>query len=82
MKKDYIEIELEHENRDPIEVSLYSSRKSLDVEFLGVPSASSRDYNALMNKPSIETVTLQGDKTFEQLGLKPLNADDLLEILV
>lgn len=40
-----------------------------------------KNYEELYNKPSIETVTLIGDKTFEELGLSPLDADDLLNIL-
>lgn len=40
------------------------------------------DYEALRNKPSIESVTLSGDKTFSDLGLSPIGADDLLKILV
>ena len=40
------------------------------------------DYEALRNKPSIESVTLSGDKTFSDLGLAAIGADDLLEILV
>lgn len=40
------------------------------------------DYELLRNKPSIESVTLSGDKTFSDLGLSAIEADDLLEILV
>lgn len=45
-------------------------------------SYSTNDYEELVNKPSIESVTLVGDKTFEQLGLSSITADELLEILV
>lgn len=41
----------------------------------------SNDYEKLKNKPSIESVELSGNKTFEELGLSSLDADDLLEIL-
>lgn len=41
-----------------------------------------KNYEELYNKPSIETVVLIGDKSFEDLGLIPLDADDLLEILI
>lgn len=40
------------------------------------------DYEVLRNKPAIESVTLTGDKTFSDLGLSAIEADDLLEILV
>ena len=40
-----------------------------------------KDYNELINKPSIETVTLIGDKTFHDFGYDPMNGDDLGRIL-
>lgn len=40
------------------------------------------DYNKLKNKPQIETVELEGNKTFEELGLIGMEADDILSILV
>ncbi len=33
------------------------------------------DYDAAINKPSINGVTLQGDKTFGELGLEKENLD-------
>ena len=41
----------------------------------------SDDYEQLKNKPSIESVTLIGNKDFEDLGLSNISAEDLLEIL-
>lgn len=40
-----------------------------------------RDYESLLNKPSIQNVVLIGNKNFEDLGLNPISANDLLEIL-
>lgn len=49
---------------------------------LSVPrSISMTDYNGLSNKPQIESVTLIGNKTFEDLGLEELSGDDLISIL-
>ena len=39
------------------------------------------NYNRLSNKPSIEGVVLQGDKTFPQLGLNTLSVQDIEKIL-
>ncbi len=39
------------------------------------------DYNSLRNKPSIEGVTLQGDKTFPQLGLDIISNQDIDKII-
>lgn len=41
----------------------------------------STDYNDLKNKPSIEGVTLQDDKTFKQLGLDTLSVQEIEKIL-
>ena len=43
--------------------------------------SSSLDYERLRNKPQIESVELLGNKSFDELGLIPLDADDLIEIL-
>ena len=40
------------------------------------------DYEVLRHKPSIESVILSGNKTFNELGLSAIEADDLLEILI
>lgn len=39
------------------------------------------NYNNLYNKPTIEGVVLEGDKTFEDLNLLPLSNADLAKIL-
>lgn len=39
------------------------------------------NYNKLINKPSIEHVELVGNKSFSELGLSKMTADDLLRIL-
>lgn len=36
-----------------------------------------KDYNKLSNHPSIEGVELVGDKTFVQLGLRPLTTAEI-----
>ena len=40
-----------------------------------------RSYNKLTDKPSIENVTLEGDKTFRQLGLDTLSVQEIEQIL-
>ncbi len=39
------------------------------------------DYEKLRNKPSIESVVLIGNKTFDDLGMSAIDADDLISIL-
>lgn len=38
----------------------------------------SKDYEELINKPSIESVELIGNKNFEDLGLEECSNDDIL----
>ncbi len=39
------------------------------------------NYDTLLNKPQIENVTLKGNKDFEDLGLIPMDINDLLDVL-
>ncbi|WP_298535688.1 hypothetical protein [uncultured Methanobrevibacter sp.] len=39
------------------------------------------DYNLLNNKPQINSVTLEGDKSFDDLGLEGISNLELEEIL-
>lgn len=39
-----------------------------------------KDYNHLDNRPSIEGHTLENDKTFDDLGMKPLTAQELADM--
>lgn len=41
----------------------------------------STDYNDLENKPSIQSVELEGDKTFEELGIVSINNDEISNLL-
>ena len=40
------------------------------------------NYDSLTNKPSIEDVTLSGDKTFSDLGLESLTNTEIENLLV
>ena len=40
-----------------------------------------RDYNHLINKPSINGTTLIGEKTFPELGLRNITSGEILDIL-
>lgn len=48
----------------------------------GINVNASNDYELQINKPQIESVELIGNKSFSELGLSPIDADDLIEILV
>ena len=40
-----------------------------------------KDYDNLMNKPAIEGVELQGDKSFNELGLAEITLQDIDNII-
>lgn len=72
-----------------VEVGEVTIGDELAIENVGTPhnavlnfTMTDGDYEALRQKPTIESVTLSGDKTFSDLGLAAIGADDLLEILV
>lgn len=39
------------------------------------------DYEDALNKPSIENVTLDGNKTLEDFGLQPISAEEITRII-
>ena len=43
--------------------------------------AQAANYNELYNKPSIESVVLQGNRTFAQLGLEEMTPQDIDNML-
>ena len=55
---------------------IYIANKMLTAGTATASSGGTHDYTALINKPSIEGVTLQGDKTFEELTLVSLDNTD------
>lgn len=62
----------------PATVSTTLSESSLDFQF-GIP-ASITDYNQLTNRPQIEGVTLEGDKTYSELNLDPISGEIITNI--
>lgn len=55
--------------------------QELAANFGTVTKIATNDYNKIINKPSIEGITLQGDKTFSQLGLDELTEQEIDKIL-
>ena len=62
----------------PLSVSSNEQNVSIGVEGGTVHSS---DYNVLSNRPKIEDVTLEGDKSFEDLGLSSLTNTELEAML-
>ena len=61
--------------------SFSEQSESLTASFGNVQMVHTDDYNDLINKPSIEGVTLQGDKSFRELGMDTLSVQDIEKIL-
>ena len=47
----------------------------------GTSITTNSDYEALLNKPQIESVTLEGNKSFDDLGLSSLTNSEILAAL-
>ena len=70
----------------PVEVSVRVRDTGGEVrmrvnESIRPGSGGSSDYEDLSNKPSIESVTLMGNKTFSDLGLTPLTNEEIEALL-
>lgn len=73
----------ETESGEPIPAYKVGDGTSLLIDLpYSTDSSVNKNYENLINKPSIESVTLVGNKDFPDLGLTAITAEDLLEILV
>lgn len=73
----------ETESGEPIPAYKVGDGTSLLIDLaFSTDSSVNKNYENLINKPSIESVTLVGNKNFPDLGLTAIDADDILEILV
>lgn len=64
-----------------VPMSIGSNEQNIAMGVEGVIVHSS-DYNVLSNRPKIEGVLLEGDKTFEELNLQSLTNQELEAMLV
>ena len=55
--------------------------REIDVEANEVIFDEARSYNELQNKPQIEGVTLEGDKTFGDLNLTNITNSEIEDLL-
>lgn len=66
-----------------LKVTFKESTQRFDVNFANVQyvnEGEATDYNKLGNKPQIEGVTLQDNKSFIDLGLTEVSNQEILEI--
>lgn len=79
MEKLTLEIARQSADMD-FEISRQASNLDLKVENRS-ESGGTNNYNHLLNKPSIEGVVLQGDKTFDDLGLSRVTEQEIDRML-
>lgn len=58
------------------------TKYQVSIDALGDLIGGTRDYKDLINKPSIETVELEDDKTFEDLNLSRITNTELENMLI
>lgn len=69
-------------NDNPIEMDVLSVDQDVDVNpELEIDVMTNKDYNELDNKPSINGVTLIGDKSFPNLNLLSLTNQEIEYLL-
>lgn len=66
-----------------IDFDLEILENEIEIEFEEdiVGSGGANDYEQLKNKPQINEVELEGNKSFEELGMTPLTNMEILEII-
>ena len=55
--------------------------KKLTIDGYTFDLSGDPDYEEALNKPKIEGTELNGDKSFSELGIEPIDLEDLLHIL-
>ena len=55
--------------------------KKLTIDGYTFDLSGDPDYEEALNKPSIDSVTLTGNKTLEDFGLQPISAEDIIRII-
>lgn len=74
-----VDMDMDLDNAVTLDMDIYSD-SAIDME-VDREGGGTNDYNALVNKPQIEGVTLKGNRTFRQLGLESMTEQDIDNIL-
>lgn len=74
---------LEVIEQDPIDLRVPCQRpvSFQSGEYIPTTAGGTKDYERLINKPSIENVTLIGNKTFDELGMSSLSNMEIEHLL-
>lgn len=69
------------EGKNAYEVWLKEGNEGTIDDFFNSLTVSSMSYNLLLEKPSIEGRELEGDKTFEELGIALITKEEIFNLL-
>lgn len=81
-----VSVEIEE---DPSKLHVEIEETSLQIQ-VGIQSSGPQgppgpmgttNYNLLENRPSIQSIELIGNKTFEELGITPISQEEIVNIL-
>lgn len=73
-------LDIEMASDDVLDIQLYSE-DVFTIDLVVGGYMYENDYNKLNNKPSINSVPLEGDKTFEELGREDIKNSRIKEII-
>lgn len=64
-----------------IKIEVKEVPKMADISFDDKVTVRSLNYESLMNKPKLNSVTLEGNKSLEEIGITPISNIELLSLL-
>lgn len=64
-----------------IEIQVKQVPEIVDIQVDDKIKVNNLDYDSLKNKPQLNSVTLKGNKTFEEIGINPISNIELLNLL-
>ena len=64
-----------------IEIQVKQVPKIFDIQVDDKINVQNSDYDYIKNKPQLNSVTLKGNKTFEEIGINPISNIELLNLL-
>lgn len=64
-----------------IKIEVKEVPKMADISFNDKVAINNLNYESLTNKPKLNSVTLEGNKSLEEIGITPISNIELLNLL-
>ena len=64
-----------------IKIEVKEVPKMADISFNDKVAVNNLNYESLTNKPKLNSVTLEGNKSLEEIGITPISNIELLNLL-